>query len=687
MRQWLGVLSVFVGILLCAAVPAASLKDRLPDDAYGFVYVRDAPALIRNVCETGVVELLLGADGDVLGGIGLPETSRTPEAFVKRYVEPLDEVFTGGLLVAVVPGPDEVRPRVVVAAAVAETAWREYVEQALIPWLEEGGGEAKKLTLRGLDMTRLVVGGGEASGSVVLCVKNGVLFISTRPELVERLATHAPEKRLVASAGYADVRRLVAEADVEAFVNVAFLLEKTAASRGRVDDDLLEQLGFDRVRAAGWGMVRTDEGVAGTLRVCFEQPPRGVLSVFARPGRPMASLACVPPDAALCFSLDVGSLAAFVEEFADAEAAGDQVIPGDFTGFLDSAVFLIGETDVGFDELLPALGGEVAVVVGAPGPEDGTPVAAVVEVRDTAVVEQLLDEIIRPFRTAFGRELRVEHVPVEGVGVTTRRTGDSVLLVTAVAGDFLVAGPDRGMVEAIIKAKVSGRNAAGDQHLQALVSKVRGDAAFLVIGDFGSLGQVALKRVAETPGADVERAENLVELTGPAEGERQGFVLKAAGDDKGLTCRAFSQNQLTEPISTLARRVVYPSIARTRRDAAMGLSCSNVKRLTLAMHLYASDHDDRFPSKLSELVPYVKDAKVFVHPTRPVGSKPIDLGKPETIDAHADYEITEPGGDLGELPSSTVIIREKEAFAAGGRMCGFADGHAQFVREKSPATD
>lgn len=52
------------------------------------------------------------------------------------------------------------------------------------------------------------------------------------------------------------------------------------------------------------------------------------------------------------------------------------------------------------------------------------------------------------------------------------------------------------------------------------------------------------------------------------------------------------------------------------KDRANIIKCSNnVRMISLALHMYAADHDEAFPGKLTELYPdYIKKEKIFICP-------------------------------------------------------------------------
>ncbi len=63
--------------------------------------------------------------------------------------------------------------------------------------------------------------------------------------------------------------------------------------------------------------------------------------------------------------------------------------------------------------------------------------------------------------------------------------------------------------------------------------------------------------------------------------------------------------------------VAMPAMARAREQARTVASMSNLKQLGLACHMYADDHDDKFPSDLEQAKSYYRDDKILKSPRKP----------------------------------------------------------------------
>ena len=90
--------------------------------------------------------------------------------------------------------------------------------------------------------------------------------------------------------------------------------------------------------------------------------------------------------------------------------------------------------------------------------------------------------------------------------------------------------------------------------------------------------------------------------------------------------------------------LLTPFVNKMRERSDMIKCSANVRLLSLALHMYAADHDDAFPPDLGSLYPgYVKEEKVFDCPA----SKFVGTA------AKSDYEYV-PG--LSELSGPMEVI-------------------------------
>lgn len=138
-----------------------------------------------------------------------------------------------------------------------------------------------------------------------------------------------------------------------------------------------------------------------------------------------------------------------------------------------------------------------------------------------------------------------------------------------------------------------------------------------------------------------------------------------------MTRRGFTLVELLIVITIFAITfaLLTPFVNRMRERADVIKCSANVRLLSLALHMYAADHDDAFPPDLGSLYPgYVKEEKVFDCPA----SKFIGTA------ARSDYEYI--SGLLESSKPAEVIIYDRDGNHNNiGRNVVRANGSVEWV--------
>ncbi|MBN1916478.1 MAG: hypothetical protein JW889_01110 [Verrucomicrobia bacterium] len=669
MKKVAGVLTLLtVAVLYVDALGAESLKDRLPAEAYGYVAVTDVPGFLAKVRASYVYTQLM--EHGVLGNLDvIPGFGDVRDAWSK-YVEPLGGILKGEMVAAVLPAPEgEIEPRVVFLVRVDEAALTAYLEANVYPVIKAEVGEIEQIDRSGLTILRLPVDPDPDADVLYLCVKHGLAVVGEQIEDVEGLVRGTLDGRLTKGAAYAAVRTAIGEADVEFVLDVPAILRDAAAGNGEAWA-VIARMGFDHVRAVGWGIRLDEQGSLSTLRVATDAPPGTIAALLGRATGDPKSLRYVPDDAVFYASLRFGSL---VELYQAAlklvqQASGKNTV---------SAILGLDEFEATLEldlhEVLGAFGGELAVAVwfnrGAPMPSG----AVAVEVRDQAAVEVLIKKAVELLTEAEGDRAEVSTAQYKGTTIRTVELSSMLSPSCAVVGEFLVVGASRGAVETVINTLGNGRGLDTSQVYTKAMARVGGGGLTFYM-DYSAFGRFWLSRVPWAAGDSEELAGLFAETLPLASALRV--------DAGGVTYCSASHVEFVDGSFPLMAGMLLPALARARAQAREATSMNNARQISMAIMRFADANDDVLPERLSQLVEgeYILSSKVFVHPA---GTDPdlIDPGRPETVDEHSDYELVLKGVSLDEVedPAHTVLLRERREFVRGRRVVVYVDGHARTV--------
>jgi len=109
--------------------------------------------------------------------------------------------------------------------------------------------------------------------------------------------------------------------------------------------------------------------------------------------------------------------------------------------------------------------------------------------------------------------------------------------------------------------------------------------------------------------------------------------------------------------------VAMPALAKAREQARTTVAMSNLKQIGLALHMYAQDNNDKFPSNLEQAKKYYGDAKILESPR-----KPKDFEGPSYIYIPDQPQTADP---------QNVLAYENPEFGQEKVLVLFLDGHVQ----------
>lgn len=158
--------------------------------------------------------------------------------------------------------------------------------------------------------------------------------------------------------------------------------------------------------------------------------------------------------------------------------------------------------------------------------------------------------------------------------------------------------------------------------------------------------------------------------------------------------RGFTLLELLVVIAILSvlAAILFPVFSSPHRSSPRSLCTSHVKQLTMALQMYAVDHEDRLPPAFAwhdAISPYVKSSVIWACPSRKE-QKPaysfnalLHLGKlSPTVspDVPMVFESMIGRWNASDLGASFVTPHR------GGGVVGYTDGHVK-VERKMPAPD
>jgi prepilin-type processing-associated H-X9-DG protein len=130
------------------------------------------------------------------------------------------------------------------------------------------------------------------------------------------------------------------------------------------------------------------------------------------------------------------------------------------------------------------------------------------------------------------------------------------------------------------------------------------------------------------------------------------------------------------------------------REKAHQIEClNNVKNISLAILMYSDDHNATFPDAdrwVEEIQPYIAAGKAgqLLHCPSDKMKGHVSYAMNSALSGISEDKITEPGNTIlifetsqpGPSPHGGIEAVAKPGNHTGGTNCGFADGHAKWIR-------
>ncbi len=517
-------------------------------------------------------------------------------------------------------------------------------------------------------------------------VKDRIAFGSNRLQLARRWAAGDwPEKRWLDLPGVRKLLRgLPKEPAVRVLVNPLPLLREIENPRSNSLDELvLKFLAPEDAQAGAIDLAWDESAVMLRVAVALAEPPRGVARVLVRPASSSRALGLFPEDFVGIGRVGFGTASDIVEGLY---ALTDQFDPSISAEYREEIAEFRGETGVNWDTgILDNLVGEAAFGVRVDftrQPPIGW--AAVLPLNDETTFQAELDRLIGHFA------LPVSRARSDGLPIRKAAWGDETAVFFLTHGGFFILAGDKQTVAEI--ARRAGQGTSGvpaSENLRACLAAL------------GERNQMALMLDLDRL---CEKAPMVPLVAGPALGPllRQGSIGMAAtvqegvvhaelrwavrsagrrpqrpsrdGEEAGEAPKAGAGTASpsgAEAVAVLARTLSV-ALVEAQQMARRTVSMANMRGIGQGLHIYAADHEGRFPNDLAELVRTdVISLKALVSPYTGQGPTSID----EVNDK--SYLLYRPGLSAASWPME-IVLAERETEAGGANFL-FVDGHVEWI--------
>ena len=670
-----------------------AFEKMLPEDTIFYLYASDMTEFVREFKASNAYKIVEEIDPVSLLR-GAPEFQRVKELY-GAYVEPLTKVFHKRVAIAVknippAPGLPGAMVLADVPDAEKEALLRNYLQERIHPLLDKVGVQRLTFTRGEYEVEQLSFA---RPAPLVVCytIADG-LFVATlgRGTMESLLDREFPARTLADSELLQEVRRAVG--DVAIYANTAALMESAKPMMPEKMAAILKLTGLDSIKAMGIGGENVGPASLGRWYLYTGSQPEGFLGLFAKDVAPPKIVSYAPADTTVLYAFSLGDKAVFYDEVMEAirgtlSALGENRKWGELLDAIRGV-----EKRMGLkirEDLLAPFGSEVGVALKVPEVLGFPPMYVLLEVKDDEKARAAVDKLFASLEKAAGASVVRTTQDYKGVGITSaslmpggRGMAPGIAALPfmrpayAVVGDFLVVSLHANLVKKIVDVHQGEKSLKNNPDFERVFSKLApsGTVTSYVnmreIYDFlyATFSGLAATQIGPEMVGKLGRISQYLGSTGG----------RLSWDGKGFLSESFSDSAGAEQILVqMAVMHVLPAVF-SAREKAMEVACAaNLRQLSVACMMYANDHNDVLPSKLSELHPnYVPGTDIFVCPVNRSGKAAKVV---VDIDRDSDYQLMIPGQKLAEIkdPARTIMLLEKQPNHGGRANAAYADGHVE----------
>lgn len=670
-----------------------AFEKMLPEDTIFYLYASDMTEFVQEFKASNAYKIVEEIDPISLL-TGAPEFQRVKELY-GAYVEPLTKVFHKRVAIAIknippAPGLPGAMVLADVPGAEKEALLRSYLQERIHPLLDTIGVQRLTFTRGDYEVEQFSFA---RPAPLVVCytIADG-LFVATlgRGTMESLLDRQFPARTLADSELLQEVRRAVG--DVAIYANTAALLESAKPMMPEKMAAILRLTGLDSIKAMGIGGENVGPASLGRWYLYTGSQPAGFLGLFAKDVAAPKIVNYAPADTTVLYAFSLGDKAVFYDEVMEGirgtlAALGENRKWGELLDGIRRV-----ERQMGLkirEDLLAPFGSEVGVALKVPEVLGFPPLYVLLEVKDAKKAQAAVDKLVAALEKAAGASVVRTTQDYKGVGITSaslmpgggRGMSPGIAALPfmrpayAVVGDFLVVSLHANLVKKIVDVHQGEESLKNNPDFQRVFSKLAPSGTVTTyinmreIYDFlyATFSGLAATQIGPEMVGKLGRISQYLGSTGG----------RLSWDGKGFLSESFSDSAGAEQILVqMAVMHVVPAVF-SAREKAMEVACvSNLRQLSVACIMYATDHG-ALPVKLSDLHPeYLSTTDVFLCPVNRSGKAAKAVAD---IDRDSDYELMIPGQKLGEIkdPARTIMILEKQPNHRGRRNAAFADGHVE----------
>lgn len=513
-------------------------------------------------------------------------------------------------------------------------------------------------------------------------VKDRIAFGSTRLQLASRWAAGDwPEKRWLNLPGVRKLLRgLPKEPTLRVLVNPLPLLRELEKPKpNSLEEVALKFLVPEDAQAGAVDLAWDESALTLRLTVALAEPCGGVARVLARPANTSRALGLFPEDFVGIGRVGYGTASDIVEGLY---ALTDQFDPSISAEYREEIAEFRKETGVNWDTgILGNLVEEAAFGVRV----DFTRQPPI----GWAVVLPLGDEAA--FRTEFDKLVDHFGLPVsdavsEGLPVKKAAVGNGVEAFLVVhAGALILAGDKDTIVEIARRAAKGADGVPASENLRACHAALGENNQLAVMLDIDRLCEKApIVPIAAGPVLGPLLRQGSVGLVatvkeGVAHAELR-WAMRSMSRKRDQMAAGAAAAAVTSPPSgdqavAVLTQALSASLVEARGQAKRLVSAANMRGIAQGLHIYATDHKQKFPESLTELLRATDAVNLQTMVSPYTGEGPSSINEVED----KAYLIYRPGLSTSHPPRE-IVLAERQTDGEGANFA-FVDGHVEWIRD------